>query len=494
MFSRISLWQRLSLAFSILILASCGLAAWLQIRASSEHEQYTIQRISKGLAQHISSHSVLMDPRGIDRPNLGKLFDMLMVVNPAIEVYLLDTQGRILAHQAPDGHVQLQQVDMAPIRQFVQGANGLILGDDPRQPHHRNVFSAAPVQVGDKTTGYIYVILQGESHLDAARTDGLNPAIRPALYVLGAVAILSLVVGWLSFGWITRPLRDLTDSVQRWSMQSDPGRNAAEPTLADGNEVQQLKGAFTGMQQRIQEQWNELVRQDQVRRELIADVSHDLRTPLTAMHGYLETLQIKGQNLSPEAREHYLTLALAQSAKVGKLARELFELARLEYGSVHVDREPFSMADLVQDVFGKTAHSAQQKNIQLVADIPQTLPAVVGDVGLIERVLSNLIDNAIRHSHTNGTTRISLAQQRGQVWVRVIDYGEGIAQGLRNILLSRPSPFSGKDLGARGGLGLLIVRRILQLHESDIEWADTPGGGATFSFALPTGSSFNQPV
>lgn len=487
MFTRITLWQRLSLVFTLLLLVCCGLAGWLQIRASAEHEQYTIQRMSKGLAQHISSHSVLMDPHGIDRQNLGKLFDMLMVVNPAIEVYLLDAQGRILAHQAPEGHVKLQRVDLRPIQQFVRGQSGLILGDDPRQPEHRNVFSAAPVQVGSVVTGYIYVILQGESHLDAAHTEGLDPAIRAALYVLGAVAILSLVVGWLSFGWFTKPLRELTASVQQWSMQADPNRALSPPVLNQGNEVQQLQEAFSRMQQRIQDQWNELVRQDQVRRELIADVSHDLRTPLAAMHGYLETIQIKGAQLDNGTREKYLSLALAQSAKVGKLARELFELARLEYGSVQVDREPFSLADLVQDVFGKTAISAQEKNIQLVADIPQTLPTVVGDVGLIERVLSNLIDNAIRHSHANGTACISLAQQSGQVWVRVIDYGEGIAQGLRNILLNRPSPFSGKDLGARGGLGLLIVRRILQLHESDIQWDDTPGGGATFSFALPTG-------
>ena len=76
--------------------------------------------------------------------------------------------------------------------------------------------------------------------------------------------------------------------------------------------------------------------------------------------------------------------------------------------------------------------------------------------------------------------------QAGQVWIRVIDYGEGVTQSLRSALLTRPSPFSSKQLGERGGLGLLIVRRILQLHDSDIEWADTPGGGTTFSFSLPT--------
>lgn len=486
---RITLWQRLSLAFTLLLLACCGLAGWLQIRASGQHEQYTIQHLSRGLAQHISSHSVLLDPHGIDRDNLGKLFDMLMVVNPSIEVYLLDKQGKILAHQAPPGHVKLDHVRLEPIQQFMRGRPELVLGDDPRQPDQQHVFSAAPVQVNGITGGYVYVILQGESHLAAAQTEDINPSLTAALYALAAIAFIGIVVGWITFGWITRPLRQLTASVQRMSIGDAPQvPDADRPTTPDhGNELVQLRDAFVRMQDRIQAQWQELRRQDQVRRELVANVSHDLRTPLTAMHGYLETIKIKSDQLDTATRHHYLDLALAQSLKVGKLARELFELARLEYGSVQLEPESFSMVDLVQDVFGKTELAAQQKNIQLVADFPDALPTVVADVGLIERALTNLIDNAIRHSHANSTTRITLANnQAGQVWVRVIDYGEGVAQSLRSALLSRPSPFSGKQLGDRGGLGLLIVRRILQLHDSDIEWADTPGGGTTFSFVLPT--------
>lgn len=486
---RITLWQRLSLAFTLLLLACCGLAGWLQVRASGQHEQYTIQHLSRGLARHISSHSVLLDPHGIDRNNLGKLFDMLMVVNPSIEVYLLDKQGKILAHQAPPGHVKRDHVRLEPVHQFMLARPELVLGDDPRQPDQQHVFSAAPVQINGITGGYVYVILQGESHLTATQAEGFNPSVTAALYALAAIAVIGIVVGWITFGWITRPLRQLTASVQRMSIGDAPPALEANrsPSPHHGNELVQLRDAFVHMQDRIQAQWQELLRQDQVRRELVANVSHDLRTPLTAMHGYLETIKIKSDQLDTATRHHYLDMALAQSTKVGKLARELFELARLEYGSVQLEPEPFSMVDLVQDVFGKTELAAQQKNIQLVADFPEALPTVVADVGLIERALTNLIDNAIRHSHTNSTTRITLANnQAGQVWVRVIDYGEGVAQSLRSALLSRPSPFSSKQLGERGGLGLLIVRRILQLHDSDIEWADTPGGGTTFSFVLPT--------
>lgn len=485
----LSIWQSLSLAFATLLLVCCALAGWMQVKASARHEQFTVQKLSWGLAANISAHAVLMDPKGIDRDSLSKLFEMLMVVNPGIEVYLLDPVGKVLAYEAPQGHVKLQAVRMQPIQQFLKGEQALILGDDPRRPERPNIFSVAPVDVAGKTAGYVYIVLQGESHETAASLKTMNPHALAAMYALVPIVLMGAIAGWLTFGWITRPLRQLTASVQAMNMSTPNGHEdeaAASRMTPRGDELSQLRDAFDRMQSRIQTQWQALLQQDQVRRELIANVSHDLRTPLTAMHGYLETIKFKSDQLDGQTRDRYLDLALAQSLKVGKLARELFELARLEYGSVQLNPESFSMADLVQDVFAKTSLVAQQKNIQLVADFPHTLPSVVADVGLIERVLTNLMDNAIRHSFANGTARITLVNQTEGVLVRVIDYGEGVAQGLRAALFTRPSPFAGKDLGERGGLGLLIVRRILQLHDCDIEWGDTPGGGCTFSFALPT--------
>ncbi len=123
--------------------------------------------------------------------------------------------------------------------------------------------------------------------------------------------------------------------------------------------------------------------------------------------------------------------------------------------------------------------------MKLDADISLLLPAVNADLGMIERVLTNLLDNAVRHTPSGGEVRVELRHTDGRVTVQVSDTGPGIAPELRRTLFKRAStgsPLSGQSNG--GGLGLMIVRRILQLHGSDIELLDRPGCGAVFSFAL----------
>ena len=129
------------------------------------------------------------------------------------------------------------------------------------------------------------------------------------------------------------------------------------------------------MTQRIAEQWRELTAQDQQRRELVASISHDLRTPPTSLHGYLETLRLKADRLSEVERRRYLDIAIGQSRKVGHLAQELFELARLEYGAVTPEKERFSLPELLQDVFQKFELPAQAREQQLKLEVAPDLPA-----------------------------------------------------------------------------------------------------------------------
>jgi signal transduction histidine kinase len=238
------------------------------------------------------------------------------------------------------------------------------------------------------------------------------------------------------------------------------------------------------MAKRIDEQWQRLTRQDQQRREFIANISHDLRTPLTSLHGYLETLSVKSEQLSDEERNRYLNIALVQSRKVGRLAQELFELARLEYGVVKPQKEPFSMGELVQDVYQKFELTAETRHLILRADISPGIPLVNADLALIERVMTNLLDNAIRFTPDYGTIEIRLWQQKEKVVVQLNDSGPGIAAELKEDLFIRPSILSTGRKRA-GGLGLMIVKRILELHGSNIALIEQPGKGACFEFSVP---------
>jgi signal transduction histidine kinase len=484
----LTLTQRLSLVFSALLLACCGASAWLQIRSSDLHEKEVVQSLSRDLADHIAHRTTLMDANGLRPDAVRQLFGQLMMVNPSVEVYLLDNQGRIKGDDAPAGHVKREQVDLAPIRQFIAGDALPILGDDPRSLDGKKVFSAAPLQLsGQQPSGYIYVVLLGEAHDALAARVAASSVLRNTLWSMALVALLGLLAGLTAFGLITRPLRRLTDAMRRFDADGEPDTQPAVPRSAPAgqrDEIAVLETTFAQMANRIGDQWRALMRQDQQRRELIANISHDLRTPLTSLHGYLETLSLKADTLSETERKRYLAIALAQSVKVGRLAQALFELARLEHGNVQPALEQFSLIDLVQDVFQKFELPAEARHIRLRAGIPPRLPNVYADLGMIERVLTNLLDNAIRHTPANGEIDVDLAHKDGKVSVTVSDTGPGIPAEQREGLFERPFSSGGAHRG--GGLGLLIVQRMLQLHHSQIRFIERAGTGTTFCFELPT--------
>ena len=485
----LSLTQRLSAVFAALLLACCGASAWLQVRANAMHEKEVVQDISRGLAAYIARNALLEDQSAIEPQALRQLFGQLMVVNPSVEVYLLDDAGRIRGHDAPTGHLVRDYVDLVPVKKLIDGGALPIFGDDPRSTAGRKVFSAAPLRQG----GYIYVVLQGEAHDKLAALASRDAVMRTTLWSMALVAALGLVAGLVAFGLITRPLRRLTLEIRRFDSgdSSDPDAGSAnrvqEPMQRD--EIAALRTAFRQMADRIEAQWRALKQQDQERREMVANISHDLRTPLTSLHGYLETLSLKADKLSVEDRQRYLAIALAQSAKVGGLAQSLFELARLEHGMVQAMPEDFSIVDLTQDVLEKFALPAEAKHLQLRAGVPPALPAVSADLGMIERVLTNLLDNAIRHTPEGGAIDIDLASQNGSVAVTVSDTGPGIPPALRESLFQRPFPSGGAHRG--GGLGLLIVQRMLQLNGSQVRLVEGPVG-TTLRFVLPAAGRANR--
>ena len=322
---RLNLSQRLSLVFAVLLLVCCGTSAWLQVRSSKMHELEVVQGLSRDLAQHIAHDTVLMDSNGLMPGAVRELFSKLMLVNPSVEVYLLDSEGRIVGNAAPEGHLRRETVDLAPIRRLLNDQPLPILGDDPRSADGRKVFSAAPLKVNGKSAGYLYVVLLSEEHDRFAERGATSAALNTALLSIGLVALLCLIAGLTAFNLITRPLRRLTETVSRFDIdgtpQPLPAPSAAVDKSADPDEIAVLDGAFRQMQKRLGEQWRSLTRQDQERRELVANISHDLRTPLASLHGYLETLSLKDATLTAEERRRYLGIALDQSRKVGGLAQ-----------------------------------------------------------------------------------------------------------------------------------------------------------------------------
>ena len=487
-----TLYGRIALFFALLTLLSGGLATWVYLDVSARHQQEVLQRLSKDLASHIAGHTNLVLDLKLNRPAVDELFHMLMVVNPGIEVYLLRTDGYIDAHVAPEGRVRRQSVNLAPIQDFLSGRTFPLLGDDPRSESGKKIFTAAALTQGNVVAGYLYIVLAGEAYDRLDADVWASQSFISAAWLTLGLMLLTLVAGLAAFGLISRRLRHLTRQVV--ALQNGEGRLPGEANTisgVDGNvdgspdEIGTLGRAFHAMAARIEAQVGELRRQDELRREMVANISHDLRTPLTSLQGYLETLQLKADSLAVEERERYLDVAVRHSRKVSKLAQELFELAKLECEVVKPQTEVFALAELVQDVLQKFELSAAQRQVTLSASVDAQLPPVKADIGLIERVLTNLIDNALRHTPAQGRILVEASVDAAVVRVRVLDTGCGIPADNRDLLFERPSPVSDVRGRASGGLGLLIVKRILNLHGSSIHLEESADHGAIFCFALP---------
>jgi len=485
-----SLYTRLALGLVVLVAVLGGLYLLVTLQAGRLYFQELNQQLNRELAANLIAENKLSVEDGrFDRAALEAIFHTYMVVNPSIEVYLLDNRGRILAYSAPPGKVKRERVDLAPVRAFLRrGHHTPIVGDDPRDSGGHKVFSAAPIGSAAQPQGYLYVVLAGQQLDSVAAMLRDSYILRLALYALGAAAAAGLLAGLWLLRLVTRRLRRLDQAMG--AFETDGGNHFTPPADLDTSsrdELGRLGRSFARMAARITSQVGALRQTDALRRELVANVSHDLRTPIASLQGYLETLLIKEDTLSAEQRREYLAIALRHSERLGKLVTELFELARLDSGQTRLHREPFAPGELVQDVVLKYRLPAEREGVRVEAHIPPDLPFVNADIGLIERVLENLLDNAIRHTPQGGRVAVTLSAAEDQVAVQVADTGCGIAAEELPHVFDRFYQVNKSEREASGGvgLGLAISKRILDLHASTIAVNSSPQAGTQFDFSLP---------
>ena len=244
------------------------------------------------------------------------------------------------------------------------------------------------------------------------------------------------------------------------------------------------------MATRIVDQFHLLEVQDQNRRSFIANVSHDLRTPLTATQGYLEILVQKNERLDVAEREKYLGIALKHSNRLKVLISDLFELAKLEDYREGLDLETVSLSDVIGDVHQGCLPQATSKDITLEFHGTDTTVWVEGDLGMIDRAVSNLLVNAIQYTPDGGKIIVSMEPDAAAERVKlcVEDNGPGIDPGeLRKIFKRFHRADNEHNEGGNAGLRLAITQRIVELH-GDTLLVENTGNGTRFSFYLPIGS------
>ncbi|MBB1487146.1 sensor histidine kinase [Oceanospirillum sediminis] len=492
-----SLYARITVVFLLLVILLGGSLLTISQLMSEKYSQEIMQRMNQSVAMYVAGYKPLLVDRIVDEKVMDELTARAMILNPSLELYLLDQQGQILSHRLPQDSVQLQQVDMNPVQDYLQGKRPFpILGTDPRQPGEPKAISVFPLtdtlaNGQQQTSGYVYAIIGGQlyqQHRDAVME---SYVIRVgALTMLGSI-LIAAIAGSIVFFLLTRRLTGLQTSVQAFDLTNPAASTELvqampEQAIRRSNEVDQLQYAFHKMARQISDQFDALRTLDENRRELIANVSHDLRTPLASMQGYIETLMLKNDSLDSEQRAEHLRVAYKHSQRLGDLIKELFELARLESGGIKPELEPFSLLELAYDCVQEFGLLAEQKQISLRIHCQQEDCYVVADIALIHRVLQNLIDNAIRHTPEGGRVDVQVSQQEGNTQVTVSDTGKGIQSHDIPYIFERfyqsQQQQPAEKIGT--GLGLAIVKRILELHKTGIQVSSEIDQGTSFAFVL----------
>jgi signal transduction histidine kinase len=478
-----SLYWKISGIFLVFTVLLTAIFIFISVEFSADYNQEAQQKINGEIAAGaITEVSPIFVADSINEHAIHVLMHSMMAVHPSIEVYLLDPQGKIITYVVPSKDVKTDAVSLAPIKQFLARTNDrTIKGDDPRNPNASKIFSAAEIVEDGELKGYMYIILASSNYTTtmAALQNSfiLKLGVRSLLIALLLTSILGLLAIWI----ITRNLNKIIAAVRSFK----EGNHSVRIDLQTGGELANVADTFNNMAETIQQNIIQLKSVEELRKELIANVSHDLRSPIASIQGFAETILLKNESITETERKKYLEIILQNSENLSKLVNDLFELSKLESNPQMMQPEPVQVAELVQDVADKFQIIAKEKNISINTIYSKSLPLVYADIQMTDRVFQNILDNAIKYCDANDVVTIELELKEDGVLVKIADTGKGIAEEELPYIFTRYYKGS-KTKGANStGLGLAIVKKILDLHQSTIKVYSKINQGTRFEFKLP---------
>lgn len=477
------LFWKITSVFALLLLA-LGFV-FVSVASQSTASYYTAinQELYSDLAGHLVSFT---HPFKNGKPDTLVTHDIIhstMVANPGVEVYLLDTSGYIIDYVVPDTTVQINRVNLASIKQWLSSDGHYPLGDNPKAPAEPSIFSVAPALENGKHVGYVYAVLASAKQREISNSldSDLHTKLGTNIFIAALISVF--VLGVVTFFLITDSVCAIAGTVRRFK----EGDYTARIDRHSRGNLGVLTTTFNEMADVIVNNFEQMRATEKFRKELIANVSHDLRTPISIIQGYVETLRMKSKDLSMADRDRYLAFVHDGTERLSALVQQLFQYAKLEANVIVPQKELFLINDLASDILMAYQLKSKERSIELHLDAPNLLPPVFADIALTERVLQNLIDNAFSFTPDGGKISVSLSKTSAGIRVQVEDTGIGIPFEDQQYIFQRyiqlnETTFS-KSKGM--GVGLAIVKKILDLHQSHIEVFSELGKGTSFQFILP---------
>jgi signal transduction histidine kinase len=298
-----------------------------------------------------------------------------------------------------------------------------------------------------------------------------GPIVQAGLIALS----LSLILAFMLSRWVADPLQKVVAAAR------DFPADDIQPVAPQGpREVQDLTRAFNSMLGRVHASQNS-------QRDFVANVSHELKTPLTSIQGFAQAL-LDGTADSPEARRQAAQIIYDEAGRMHRMALDLLDLARLEAGTADLQMSHVELKVLLQGIVDKFTPQAKKADVTLQLDVPNDVPAVTGDGDRLAQVFTNLVDNALKFTPAGGGIALFVNKVGEEVEVSIADTGSGVPKEALPHLFDRfyqadPSRAGGERHGA--GLGLAIVKEIVEAHGGKIGVRSQAGHGTTFTIHLP---------
>lgn len=517
---------RFRIALTIFItglLTALGVAATVAVAFDRFERETTYARANVFLSRVVASYDNLIELHERQPDELNALLRRLLLFEADTQLYLLNADGVVLSST---GDVKLPRgfrVALGPVRQAAQGsepgdAMPYVMGDDPERMDANAVIAArvlrrSVIHPTDPVAGYLYLVTH-KAPLPAGRLELFRSAFAgPALAaVAGVVALTTLMAAWI-IAAVTRPLRRISAEVAEasragLSAAAVDGAEGAERALTGAlqdppapgrlDEFGQLREGFRAMLATLRTQWQALRQLDHFRREGVSNLSHDLRSPLTATVACLETLEQRWANDSARADDRQLIeMALRNTRNAAQLVRSLGDLSQLDEPEFRLHPEVLDLSEMLDDIAVRFAGRAAQRGIALRCDPgPDADPPFAAvDIELLERAIANLLDNALKFTPGGGQITLALSRSAAaagnaaQVQISVTDNGPGIAEKDLPRLFdrhyqSRSSVAPASSEGGKG-LGLAIVKRIAELHQGSVAVQSAVGEGTRVTLTLP---------